>query len=134
LAICGLQNTLLQTGFYVVQVLDLAKWITNETTLNHSFYSINVLLVEVVFVWPVQIVGAILISLASNYMERVPPLMILILLAPTTFLVACLMMFPFQSAFLIAYFGTPLQATTTLLASTVSGLLWIRFYRMSFNR
>lgn len=131
-----LQNTLLQAlEYYFIRCGIAASLSERYSSATTSHYSMNFLMVEMVAVWPVQILCAFAVFGYVSKSEKVIPQTVLMLLSPVTMFVACVFWLLFeQPAPMIVYYGGILQFVETALGATIAGLLWVKVYPALYSK
>lgn len=128
-SISAAQNTFIQLLDFALRYGNVLKHLTSRVYVANDFYSTESLLIEVVCVWPVQVFAAVAAASASSYVGRPIPMTWQVILAPISFLLACVLWLPFTSAFLRGYFGDVYTSSLVLVSSTLAGSLRFLFYR-----
>jgi len=131
-----LQNTLLQALEYFFIRCGIAAFLSERysSTLT-SYYSMNFLIVEMVAVWPVQILCAFAVFGYASKSEKVIPQSVLLLLSPVSIFVACVFWLLFdQPAPMIVYYGGILQLVETTISATIASLLWVKIYPALYSK
>lgn len=128
--VSAVQNTIMQLLDYALCNWRVAEHLTTSIIVQRSVsYSAEGLLLEAVCIWPVQIAIAFFVSMASNYMGRPLPIELLVLLAPLSYLLACVLWLPLTIAFMWGFYGDIYPALLVTVSSTLASLIWVRYYR-----